>query len=93
MSRLNLPRQLRILASLILIAVTMVGVSGRPVSAASPASEVQLVDQTTVLPVPGASSSPLLHVDLVFGDDLAKSSATVKFSLFHSTYALSLIHI
>ena len=91
MSRLNLPRQLCILASLILIAVTMVGVSGRPASAASPASEVQLVDQTTVLPVPGASSSPLLHVDLVFGDDLAKSSATVKFSLFHSTYASSVL--
>jgi|GEM_PF-710999 len=91
MSRLNLPRQLRILASVILTLVTMAGVFARPVSAAPTTSQVELIDQTTVLPVPGPTSSPLLHMDLLFSEGLAATAAKVKFSLFHSTYASSVL--
>jgi len=91
MPSLNFHRQLQWLTTLVLIGIGLVVSSAQPVAADPVLAAVQLVNQTTVVPVPSVSSSPLVHVDLLFPDGLAQSSATVRFSLFHSTYASSVL--
>ncbi len=91
MSCLNFRRLLHGLIAFSLTWVALSTLSLPTASAQSALSSVELVDQTTVIPAPSSSVSPLIHVDLLFAPGVTKTAATVQFSLFRSTYASSVL--
>ena len=91
MSLVSFRRQLQRFTAVALGIALLCGVAKVASAAISAPTSTVLVDQTTVVPVPSLSQSPLVHMELLFQKGLTKTAATVQFSLFHSTYASSVL--